>query len=353
MASQNSAAPAAPTVSPFKFVEPVNKINGVGANSLATIEFPPRKRINTVHVEATVTKAAAGAGLFSIPLVSDICGQMQFKVGGKPQRTRLASDLFGATGLNALCDVNAGGTVVYTQVGNATLSTKPVLIGSAADAAQQALLTANLATTAVFELPILFAEPYRKEYDKTEALALVTGFADGSGIGLVTLEIAIPNNAAATPAFSGHNIKAFYEYDDLVAPVGARVLLVKEYRHGVQYSAAGDIEVASQLYLRDGLMRVNLLTTADYISRVVVKQGQRVLRDIYHVRSQALLTLRDYNPAAMINNRFDIEFDFNDDPNSTPVMDPNLPLSIVATLDTANDATKNIAVLSSYYGPLD
>jgi hypothetical protein len=350
MATNTSSAAPAVTVSPFKFIEPVNKINGVGANSLATIEFPPRKRINTIHVEATVIKAAGGAGVTSIPLVLDIIGQMQFKIGGKPQRTRLASDLFGATGLNALCDVNAGGTVVYVQAGNATLSTKPVLIGSAADVAQQALLTANLATTATFELPILFAEPYRKEYSKTEALALVTGFSDGSGLGLVTLELAIPDNAAT---FSGHNIKAFYEYDDLVAPAGSRVLLVKEYRHGVQYSAAGDIEVASQLYLRDGLMRVSLLTTADYISRVIVKQGQRVLRDLTHVRSQAILTLRDYNPAGMVNNRFDIEFDLNDDPNSTPVMDPNLPLSIVATLDTAADATKNIAVLSSYYGPVD
>jgi hypothetical protein len=35
------------------------------------------------------------------------------------------------------------------------------------------------------------------------------------------------------------------------------------------------------------------------------------------------------------------------------LLDPSQPLSIVATLATANDATKNIGVLSSYYGALD
>jgi hypothetical protein len=340
-------------VSPFKFIEPVNKINGVSANSLCTIEFPPGKRVNIANIEATVTKAAGGSGVTSIPLPSDIIDLIQLKVGGKPQRTRLASELFGATGLNALCDIKAGGTVAYYQASGGYATVKPVLIGSAADTTQQGLLTANTATKATFYLPILFTEPWRKEYDQTEALGLVQARADGSTIGLVTLELKIPNNAGASPALSAHGITAWFEYDEMVAPKGATIFLLKEYRHNVQYAAAGDVEVASQLYNRDGLSRVSLLTAADVISRVVVKQGARVLRDVTNVRNQQSLIARDYNENAIIMNRFDLEFDLNDDPNSAPLLDPSQPLSIVATLATANDATKNIGVLSSYYGALD
>ena len=347
-------------VSPFKFIEPLNKINGVAAGSICTIELPPGKRINIIGIEATVTKAAGGGGVYSIPQPSDIIGLIQLKVGGKPQRTRLASELFGYTGLNALEDGKLGGTVQYWQAGS-VINAKPVIIGSSDDVAIQTSggggsngnLAAAAATKAIFFLPIVFTEPYRKEYTQTESLGLVQAFADGSSIGLVTVELSIPNNGGASPAFSAWGITAWFEYDELVAPAGSTVFLEKEYRHAVQYAAPGDIEVGTQLYNRDALSRVSLLTAADIINRVVVKQGSRILRDISNVRSQQILTARDFNEKAILMNRFDLEFDLNDDPNSAPLLDPSQPLSIVATLATANDATKNIGVLSSYYGALD
>jgi hypothetical protein len=120
---------------------------------------------------------------------------------------------------------------------------------------------------ATFQLPIVFSENFRKTYVDAEILALTTGFDDGSGIGLVTLEVTIPNNANITAV----GLLASVEYDNLVAKAGTPVLLSKEYTHNVQYAAAGDIEVATQLYNRDALQRVRLLTTADRITKVVVK----------------------------------------------------------------------------------
>jgi hypothetical protein len=335
--------------SPFKFLAPVNKINGVGLGQIATIEFPPLIRIATAMLTVTVTKAALGSGQYSIPKPSDGVGLLQFKVGGNPQRTRTAAQLFGANGLNALCDANNAGTVVYTQSGNSSLSVVPVLIGSAADTAQQALLTANTITVATFQLPIVFGENFRKTYTDAEILALTTGFDDGSGIGLVTLECTIPANSNITAVA----LLAAVEYDNAVAKAGSAVRLSKEYTHNVQYAAAGDIEVATQLYNRDALQRVRLLTTADRITKVVVKMGQTILRQTTDVQNQAFLAKADYNVNALASNAFDIEFDLNDDPASAPLLTPSQPLSIVATLATANDSTKNITVLSSYYGGLD
>ncbi len=338
--------------SPFKFIEPVNKINGVGLGSIATIEFPPKKRISTVILEAAATKSAQATLILTVPTVADVIALMQFKIAGNPQRTRLASELFGAQGLNALCDAQNGGTVVYTQAGNANLSVVPVLIGSAADTAQKALLNLNTITTATFQLPIIFAENFRKEYAMAEVMALITGFNDPNdlvGVGTVTLECTM----AATANTTAVSLKCVYEYDETVAPVGAKVYLSKEYRNAVQYAAAGDIEVATQLVNRDSLQRVALLTGTDRITKVVVKQGSRILRQISDVANQAALAKADYNMGALVSNRFDIEFDLNDDPTSAPALSPTAPISIVATLATANDATKNIIVLSSYYGPKD
>ena len=340
-------------VAPVKFKGPLTNISGqVAAGNLVTVQLPPVFRAGTVNFECTCTKAAS-AGVKTFPLISDFGSLIQMKVGGDPKRTRYFSELWGAQGLAALTDVNAGGTVVYSQptanagAGNANLSIIPVLIGSAADLAQQALLVVNTATNATFRLPMQFSEPFRKEYTMTEALALTQARSDGTNIGVVTFEITM----AATANISGYALKAYWEYDTLVAAPGAVVSLLKEYRYTVPYTATGDLEVGAQIPNKDALSRVSLLTTAtDNITRVVVRQGTAVVRDIYYPENVSELVRKDYNVNAIVSNRFDIEFDENDDPNQALLLDPNKPLSITATLGSNNGAT--VVVLTSTYGPL-
>ena len=340
------------TVAPFKYKAPLLKIQGVLQGGTATIGLPPVFRIGAIGLEASITKAAGGSGVKTFPLVSDIVAQYRVKVNGKAQRTRNGLETWGATGQNAVCDTNASGMVVYTQTNNSGLSVLPVLIGSAADLAQQALLTANTATTAVFQLPIQFSEPFRKEYVMTEAMALVQSRSDGTNVGAVTVEVDIPNNAGSSPAFTNPALKAYCEYDSLVAAPGAVITLTKEYRWLVPYTAAGDLEVAGQMPNRDALQRVSLLTTGtDYISHVVVKQGTTIIRDILITRAQAEMVRKDYPVAALSMNRFDIEFDENDDPNQAPTLNPSAPLSIIAPLSGITGSV--VTVLASYFGPLD
>jgi hypothetical protein len=358
--------------SPFKPIEPLTRIGTVAAGTICGIELPILRRISSILLEVTVTKLSVTGVTKLVPTIADACGLIQFKIGSSAQRSRLASELFGATGLNAMVDANAAGHVLYAQSGVSTLSKLPVLIGSAADTAQQALLgvsTTN-AITATFYLPINFAEPFRKEYAMSEMMALITGFDDKTTVGQVALELTLPAAAQAslpgatafTATLSAPGVKAAIEYDNLVAKKGALIQLSKEYRFPVQYTAAGDIEVAQQIRNTGGLQRVSLLTsdtigdgtgTYDRITRVVVKQGSLLLRDVTAERNIVFLAKSDFNPAANYPGRFDIEFDLNDDPMSAVALDPSQPLSIVATLSAAGAANKTIMVLVSSYGLID
>lgn len=367
------ASPANAAIASFKYKEPVNKINGVGPGNLATIELPPVNRIHAIYIKGTITRTQTAGGKV-VPKPSDLIGQIQLKVAGKPQRTRLASELFGGQGLNARLDFKSAGTVMYFQgaataawpqgtpmtatVNGVTVGNAPVVLGSAADAAIQAVIAAAAAapTTAVFTLPIQLAEPFRKEYVMTDAMALVQSLADGTNIGVVTVELALNGLApvdGSAYTLSNHAIKAEWEYDKIQGAAGSPVYLSKEYRFIQQYAAAGDIEVGTQLYNRQNLQRISLLTTSDQITRVVVKRGSEILRDVTFDVNECDLLRKDFEASASLPNRFDIEFDDNDNPNSAPPLDPTTPISIVATLATANDATKNIVILASYYGSLD
>ena len=332
----------------FRFHEPVTKISAVVMGKPVTLEFSKQKRICTVLLKPTVTKAAV-AGVRSVPQPADAFGEMRFNIDGTTNRKRTAAQLFGATGLNALNQAGNGGTVVYTQAGNATLSVVPVVIGSADDLAQQALLTINTITVAQFQLPIVFCEDFRKTILGGERFGLVTGFDNGKNVGPVILEIDVANNANITSVA----VDASYEYDEVVAKAGSTIYLSKEKIFNKQYAAAGDIEVGDQLSIPNGeaLQRLSLLTAADRITKVVVKQGNRILRNISDTDNQAYNRKAGLNGGAFVSNRFDIEFDINDDETSAVSVDGNQEISVVVTLATANDAVKNITLLPSYYGP--
>lgn len=334
--------------SPFRFQEPITKISSVTLGQPVTLEISPGKRISSIILTATVVKAAIGAGVKGYPLPSDAFGEIRFNINGNTNRKRTAAQLFGYTGLNSLNYKGNGGTVVYSQVGNANLSTVPVLIGSPDDTTQQGLLTANTITTAVFELPLIFAEDFRKEYAASEVMALVTGFADGSNLGAVIVEADVPANANITSVA----VAASLEYDELVAARGSTIMLSKEKILSKQYAAAGDVEVGDQLINKEILQRLSLIAP-DAISKVVVKQGSRILRNVTKAQNDMALIKAGYNRDAITATRFDIEFDVNDDPNSAPVLNPNQELSVVVTIPALASGAQNITILPSYYGAVE
>lgn len=345
------AAAVTTTSSPFRFCEPLTNISPINVGKPTTISLIKGKRLLTFILAASCTKAALGVGQFSIPLVSDCVAEMRFNPTGDINRRRKASTLFGYTGLNALNRKENGGTVVYTQVGNNALSVVPVLIGSPEDVAQQALLTANTATTATFYLPWMFAEDFRKQYAQAEMTGFPTAWADGKALTNPVMEIDVPTTANIT----GIAYSAWEEYDEMVAAAGATVYLAKEKYFTQQYVAAGDVELGKAINIKAGevIQRISLQTVTDRITKLVIKQGTRIIRNYSDATLQVLLRKSGFNGYALVSNRIDIEFDPNDDPTSALVASDVDDLSIVATLATANDAGKTIEILPTVFGPAE
>ena len=345
---------AAQLISLPKKTEPILAVQGIlgGVNPLV-FNLRGFYNIRKLILVQSVTRAANATQSLQPPSFTDALSTLTLKATNA-QRTRFVADLFGYNGLNALMDINLGGTVVYTQAGNATLSKVPVLLGSAADAAQRALVTANTACSAEFQLPISFVEDFRKEYLAGESLGFATTFDDGSYLKSTTFEVGTAPNVT-TPAITINSINLFCEYNTYTPAKGSTVAIIKEYRQSVAYAGTGNVEVSQGILslVAGDLARVSLLTTSDQISNVVVKLNGVVLRNVSFNANAQQLVAADFNPYALAANRFDIEFDINDYPGAGLPLKSTDILSIVATLATANDNPKNITVLSSYYGPLD
>lgn len=354
---------------PLEFNQPVTKITNPALGAAAVVwslEMPQNANLGKLLVQLSVTKSATGAATKSVPAPNDAVSQVACLVNGTPQRTRFLEHMFGAQALNALNDRNNGGTVQYFQAGAAvtaavnsvTYGALPVLMGSVADVAIQAALANNTATTAVFGLPFLFAEDFRKSYRAAMAAALPTGIgmngvAQGN-IGGVVFQFTMKPVTGVAGTFTTATLAANVEYDNALAVPGRPVRLSKEKLLFKQYGASGDLEVADQIKNIAGEQAqvISLLTpVGDIITKVVIKQGATIVRTL--TWEDNLLSLRTcgVNVDAIPRNRFDIIFDRTDDPTDGLPMNPNAELSIIASLTAAGAGT--VTVLTSVYGNLE
>jgi hypothetical protein len=355
---------------PLGLNQPVVKLvtPTLGAQSVSwTMEMPQNIRLGTLQLQLTVTKSATGIATKSIPAPSDAMSGAQVLINGTPHITRTLGQLFGRQGTSALNGKELAGTVQYFQAGIAitaavngiTYGALPVLLGSEADIAIQGALATNTATVAVFGLPFMFSEDYRKSYAASAAMALPTAFgANGvvsGNIGGVVFQFAMQPVTGVAGTFASASIAGNVEYDNALAVTGSTVRMAKMKQLFETYTAVGDKEVAAQIKNVAGeyAQEISLLTVSDPITKVVIKQGNTLVRTM--TWEDNLLSLRKcgVNVDAIPRNRFDIIFDRNDDPTNGLPMDPNKELSIVATIGAVNDPGETITVLTTIYGALE
>ena len=327
-----------------------------------TAELPHNTNVGKVLAQVSITKLATGAATKSIPVLTDAFQSFTWKINGTPNRTRLPYELFGLNGSNGVDEKNNVGTVQYFQGGvpitivgtmtpaaygngivtGVTIGKTPVLIGSFNDYMLQQSLANNMTTVAVFALPFLFSQDFRKSYKAALAMALPTAFADANGnvtgnLGGVILEMAMNPMPAGAGQFSAVGFAANLEYDNTLASQGSAVRLLKEKRLAKGYNAVGDIEVADQIknVAGEALQFVLLSANGDYIPKIVIKQGTNIKRTLTWEDNLISLRTSGVNVDGIDRTMFPIIWDRTDDPTTGLQMDPNQELSIVLTIGLA------------------
>jgi len=346
----------------LKFQAPVpGEQPNIAFGGLATMQMPNGPRIGVLYAELTITKAAS-AGVATLPVLTDIASPtlpMFVKIGGKPLIQRLASELIAD---NLLQDFTAGGSVAYYQGGVLVAR-----VNNANNASPTGLgLALNTATTAVFQVPIYFAQYYRKDLPTAEGLSIPTAFINPANASqplyLAPLTVEVPVTAANTSAVnpqtpgtivatSAPAVKFWYDYDGLQWPLtnGKPVsMLVKKGRFTKAYAVAGDLTVA--LPMKDQLMQFSLLlATGDTWNRIQLRLNGTTLKDITPDRLNQVLFDHQMNILATIPNRVDVIMDLNDDLNAALPIQPTDTFEVVVTLASVAAAAQMV-ILTEYYG---
>ena len=352
----------------LKFQAPVpGEQPNITKGGLATMQMPIGPRIGVLYVEASVVAAATGAATVSMPVVTDIVSgtlPIFIKHNGRPLVQRLVSEMLLVD--NKLQDVNAstfGSVAYYQDAGGGLAATPENLIARVADASNTSStglgLGNNKATLAVFQIPIFFAQMFRKDIGTGEDLSLPTSFAGGLVSAPITVEVPIANitngTGPGTTALSAWSIKFHYDYDGLTWPVAAdgtpRSNVVKRGRFTKTYAAAGDLTI--QIPQKDALMQfVVLLAAGDKWSKLIIRKNGTTLKEITPDRMFQSLLDHQLNAAAMAANMIPVIFDLNDDLNARLPLQTNDTIEIVATLTTVQAAAQAV-VLTEYLGLAD
>lgn len=344
----------------FTLQEPITKISAVILGRPTTLELPLGKSICHILLGLTVTASATGAATKTIPRPSWGMNEIRFKLGNV-NRSRRAVDLFGIGGLNSLNEQKSSGTVQYTQggvlitvaYGGRTIGNEPVLIDSLEDIALQAALANNTATVGLFMLPLCFSEPWRTDPAfNGDSLALPTAFDNGTVLGTPYVEADVPLATAVAGTMTAVAISGSLVYNEQLVKAGSVVRMVKQKIHQKIYDV-GDIELGDNFDTKDTLQRFSIVTVSDKISKIVVKRGSRILRQVSFAENHCAALCYGINGNAARSNRYDMELDLNDDPDSALPLERVAALSVLATFATANDNPKNCLILADYYGPVE
>ena len=324
----------------------------VTAGSLATMAIQPGPRISVIYAKLFVTKAAV-AGVVSLPVLTDVADPtlpMFVRVGGRPMRQRLATEIIAE---NLLQDPLAGGSVAYYQgAGGVTPANLVARVLNANNASSAGLnLAINTATTAVFFVPIYFAEFWRKDVNSGDGFAFPTNYQGGLVSRQLTLEVPIANNAGGL--FSGWGCKFTYVNDGIQWPLNVNnqptTATMKKGRFTKAYATAGDINIP--IPLKDAIAQFSvLLDPADRWSRMIVRLNGLTLRDFTPDDLSQLLQDSGMNVLAFLPNQCHVIFDVNDDLNAVIPLKDNDTLEVILTISNTPAAARQAVILTEYYG---
>lgn len=322
-----------------KIVQPTQPVVGVpsplaAASQVATLDLAIGPRYHAIWLEVTATAAAA-----KTIGITDLLDLLTLKINGKPQRQHTANEL---NQINTQFDAACAANLYNVVAGVPVESQGPQVAG-----------------TTMLQIGIFLAEPWRKSYAATDMMAWYTAWQDGSKLNSLQLEITCPAASANIDTTKAYSIKAYAETDNVIGPLDANKrpigLITKFRRLGVPYAGAGDLYLTTlnKAGFYNQLTMFGQAGSGDDITHVKVTRDSQIIRDVDKWRNDQTLLGRQFNPAALSVDRFDMVFDYSDVPTDGLSLNGVADFQVIMTLSAATAPNKLIQTIAQVYEQAD
>ncbi|MEI7807959.1 MAG: hypothetical protein WCJ07_05695 [Verrucomicrobiota bacterium] len=315
----------------LKLNQPSSPVLNVIAGQNATLDLNPGPRYHVIDLVATVSKTAATSGFASATL-ADALGLINIKVNTVSRRQHTAVEL-SAIQSRWGSDLAA---VAFDNVANDLVTAAPDVV-----------VSTNTTRTTTFVLSICLAEPSRDQYAVRDGFAWPTAWASGRRAS-VQLEISIPNNSGITAPV----VRAMETIDYVLGSKNSQgqdvMPITHWYRQPETYAGTN---IAIRKWPFTGVIQQMSIFTqeSDYIGLYEVKGDNQTKARNSKIGAEQLFNKYGWNSAAVAAGRFDLAFDFTDNPLDSLDTTQFGVFELDVTLKAAAATNKTLLIISQVY----
>ncbi len=253
--------------------------------------MPQKRKIRLNNISAVPAAAAAGVALIDIPLSFGRCHEIHIGYGHAAGTNTIAAALAFVEEIRVIVN----GTVLRTMSG-AQLRDQNVQNGSTYD------MTGLPNTVVGVDMPIFFAEPWRKDVRDQDALAW-----SSKPMNSFKIEVQLAANANAP------TINAYAVVDDVVLDKpSSEILYCKWIR---QTFNGGSTEVDVTNIDRRGFIQQVTLYPSAALTEVVVKKDALIISELKRTQNDSILQhhgMLTVGATGRVSNVWDVVFDHDD-----------------------------------------
>ena len=321
----------------LKIRQPSSPVVNVVLGQNATHELNAGPRYHDVTYLVTISKTGLTAGAAFQPLLTDALGLMTVLVNDAERRVHYAWEL---DAVQTRWSPNLS-VVKYDQLGND-------LITAVADVVNGG----NTTRTTTFVVTINFAEPSRSTFADREKFAWPTSWASGQ-TAKVQIKLFVPANAGvANPVITA--IESIdYQLGPTIAatatsPARDSMPITSWVRQEEIY---GGLKPVIRKWSFTGLLQqMSIFCQAgDDVAKAKVKSGTAIIFDDPKGDVDLLCDRHGWNPAGKSADRFDLAFDYSDNPADVARVDGVSLFELSLQLTNANAANKTLVLSTQVY----
>lgn len=253
--------------------------------------MPQKRKIRLNNISAVPAAAAAGVALIDIPLSFGRCHEIHLGYGHASGTNTVAAALAFVEEIRVIVN----GTVVRTMSG-AQLRDQNVQNGSAYD------MTGLPNTTVGVDLPIFFAEPWRKDVRDQDALAW-----SSKPMNSFKIEVQLAANANAP------TLNAYAVVDDVILDKPANEILFCKWIRQTFNGGSTEVDVTN-IDRRGFIQQVTLYPSAA-LTEVVVKKDALIISELKRTQNDSILLhhgMLTVGATGRVSNVWDVVFDHDD-----------------------------------------